>query len=190
MWLGSAIKMKVWQKGKNMRKKQAFTLIELMVVVAIIAILATLAVSNFSVATKKTRNTQRVNDIKTVGEAMETCYDLMSGTYSVAAGNYTSTPTASSGIFSAASLACLNADVRPANANYTYTGKVVKVGNTTTFVACALLEPVSGYGAIGNSTKDAGNVANPTLANSKWTLTACNPTMTSGNCYFCVTGQQ
>ena len=53
-----------------MQKKQAFTLIELMVTVAIIAILATLGVSSYSAAIRKARDAKQKSDIQTITQAL------------------------------------------------------------------------------------------------------------------------
>jgi len=188
------------------RKLQAFTLIELMVVVAIIAILATLSVSNFSTAIRRTRNTNRVSDIQAVAKAMETCYDPMTGQYNLqnitaaeiqevglTSPKYTiaSSDTAASGIFKKANLKCLNEDIIPTVASFDYSGGVVKSGGVQSFYACAKLEQVDGWENVGNNSKnyveassDGGQIT--------WKLDKCGGagSVTADNCYFCAVGSQ
>ncbi len=62
-------------KGKGnkkimMKKNQAFTLIELMIVVAIIALLATMGISSYSNAVKKARDGKKKADIQTIATAL------------------------------------------------------------------------------------------------------------------------
>ncbi len=63
-----------------MRKRQAFTLIELLIVVAIIAILAAIAVPNFMEAQMRSKVTRCKADMKTMQTAME-MYRVDNGEY-------------------------------------------------------------------------------------------------------------
>lgn len=54
-----------------MKKRSAFTLIELLIVVAIIAILAAIAVPNFLEAQTRSRVSRAMNDLRTISVAME-----------------------------------------------------------------------------------------------------------------------
>lgn len=205
------------RKEQMTKRSQAFTLIELMVVVAIIAILATLSVANFSTAIRRTRNTQRVNDLKTVSDALEECYDTMNGRY-VMGGDYstgigknsftniersdsTSEITAS-GPFAVENNACLNTDVTPRVAGYPYYWIVLdqagsSAANTTGYVLCAQLEPVSGWESVGNVTKLDNIERNESQQNYSWkTGDPCVAVESdeggenAGTCYYCVFNNQ
>lgn len=52
-------------------KKQGFTLIELLVVISIIAVLSSIALLTFSSLQKKSRDTQRLSDLKVIQGAIE-----------------------------------------------------------------------------------------------------------------------
>lgn len=67
-------------------KVQAFTLIELLIVVAIIAILAAIAVPNFLEAQVRAKNAKCVADMRTMATCIET-YKIDHGKYSSDAGN-------------------------------------------------------------------------------------------------------
>lgn len=62
--------MKQLNISRYRNNERAFTLIELLVVVAIIGILATLTLINVSHIRAKSRDIQRVTDIKTIQEAL------------------------------------------------------------------------------------------------------------------------
>lgn len=64
-----------------MKKKQGFTLIELVVVMAIIAVLAALMVAALSAARKQATNTQRTGDAKTLEVALESYSAVNGGKY-------------------------------------------------------------------------------------------------------------
>ena len=63
--------LKVGNKMRN-EKKQAFTLIELIIVVAIIAILAAIAIPNFLEAQTRAKVARVQSDMRTIGMALET----------------------------------------------------------------------------------------------------------------------
>lgn len=186
------------------RKLQAFTLIELMVVVAIIAILATLSVSNFSTAIRRTRNTNRISDIQAVAKAMETCYDAMTGLYSgfpLSSATSTVGDTAKmhsksssgaegSSIFQKATLKCLNEDIVPTVADFDYSGDVVKGGGVESFYVCAKLEQVDGWENVGNHDSEAVKFSEAG-GQITWTLNGCKDASTNADkCYFCAVGSQ
>lgn len=54
-----------------MKSKQAFTLVEIMIVVAIVALLATIAVPNFLRARKRAQATRMLNDMRVVDYALD-----------------------------------------------------------------------------------------------------------------------
>ncbi len=178
-------------------KKQAFTLIELMVVVAIIAILATLSVTSFSAAIKRTRNAGRQSDIQAVGKALETCYD-------VASGKYTSLPTGQSGSWvelaaepttgpfksgaAAGSNSCLNQDIAPGIASYPYGYKVMS-DFPQAFAVCAKLEEVANWESVGNVAGDDTSPTGVTCGADGCAIgTPCAADSTS--CWFCAINQQ
>ncbi|MBQ6449462.1 prepilin-type N-terminal cleavage/methylation domain-containing protein [bacterium] len=142
------------------KKLQAFTLIELMVVVAIIAILGTMSVANFSSSIKRTRNSVRVSDMQAAAKGSETCYDALSGSYAWITDTVT-TPTevtgeSDAGPFAKETNTCLNKDVVPALVEYPY----YWISNKThpqKFTICAALEPVTGWESVGNSNRVDGN---------------------------------
>ena len=143
------------------KKLQAFTLIELMVVVAIIAILGTMSVANFSSSIRKTRNSVRVSDMQAAAKASETCYDALAGEYlwipkdgakdkMPVDGATAAADAGTGGAFSAAANNCLNKDVSPALSEYPYYWNSNPV-HPQKFTVCAALEPVQGWESIGNS---------------------------------------
>lgn len=151
----------------NKKKNAGFTLIELMVVVAIIAILAVLGVTSFSSAIKRSRNAVIQSDVNTFAKAMETCFDSLTGAYSVANGaTYGSAKT------TLTTNQCLQANsITSADGKFTLTVS----GTPQTFTICGQLEAVG---------VNASGVANSSNA----TGTACG---SATNClYFCVKNMQ
>jgi prepilin-type N-terminal cleavage/methylation domain-containing protein len=71
-------------KYKNMKKKNAFTLFELLVSISIIAILVALATVSYSAAQRKARDSRRMQDMETIRKAAEQYYMLNSSNYPVA----------------------------------------------------------------------------------------------------------
>lgn len=69
----------MWIKIKN-KKNQAFTLIELLLVIAIIGILATIITAAITNARQQSRDTRRVADIATIQQAIE-LYQMDVGVY-------------------------------------------------------------------------------------------------------------
>ncbi|HSW90060.1 MAG TPA: type II secretion system protein [Patescibacteria group bacterium] len=63
-----------------MKKRNGFTLLELLVVISIIAILIGLSTVSFTTAQKKARNAKRRGDMKAVQNAFEQ-YNSVNGTY-------------------------------------------------------------------------------------------------------------
>lgn len=173
---------------KNLRPN-GFTLIELMVVVAVIAILATLGVSNFSAAIRRTRNAGRQADVEAVAKALETCYDVPSGTYNGGLGEsgtatVTSTTTVTTGPFAVEDNTCLNEDILPDMADYNYE-MLWTTEAPQRFVVCAQLEPVANWDGIGNT------ATIPTITNGTVTMgAACGEPTGTNTCYFCVQNQQ
>ncbi|MDO5561565.1 MAG: prepilin-type N-terminal cleavage/methylation domain-containing protein [bacterium] len=153
------------------KKTAGFTLIELMVVVAIIAILAVLGVTSFSSAMKRARNATVQSDVNTMAKALETCFDPLKGTYSVASGT---TYTAAKSALEASG--CLKAN-SIGNTDDKFNLNVKGTTGTTiqTFVLCGTLEAVGvNASGVGNSVDKNG--------------TACG---SATNCiYFCIQNMQ
>ncbi len=165
-------------------KKSGFTLIELMVVVAVIAILATLSVTSFSAAIKRTRNAGRQSDIQAVTKALETCYDVPSGTYLGLDG--TNTAENNSGNFdtivnSLVTAGCLNETIKPGMEGKDYTAWTTTTDGAQGFMICADLEYVANWDSVGNT---------QTLPTSTTFGEACDPTDNTTSCYFCARNQQ
>lgn len=171
-------------------KKQAFTLIELMVVVAIIAILATLSVTSFAAAIKRTRNAGRQADMQAVAKAMETCYDVISGSYAALEDYECGNDTAITDVFNymmpkLIEKGCLNKEIKSkmVDANedgYLYTADC-NDAYPQKFVVCAKLEKVANWGSVGNWR----GITGPAYDDN---LTGCNDT--DSDCWFCIKGQQ
>ena len=170
------------------KKLQAFTLIELMVVVAIIAILGTMSVANFSSAILRTRNSVRVSDIQAAAKASETCYDALSGSYGWITDTKTdaqeiTTTAGTEGPFSKTANNCLNKDIVPALSEYPYYW-TSNVTHPQKYTVCAELEPVTGWNSVGNSNDNVGS------------YTACEDfsdgeSGTDGHkCYYCASQSQ
>lgn len=183
-------------------KKQAFTLIELMVVVAIIAILATLSVTSFSAAIKRTRNAGRQSDIQAVAKGLETCYDVASGKYNGlgTVGSQWVSVTTATGPFQADTTGsgtgnpCLNQDITPGIANYPYAYYAV-TAFPQSFALCSKLEEVANWESVGNTLGVSG-VPAVTCDSATGTCeinTDCSPAEDGsavGECWFCAINQQ
>ena len=176
-------------------KKQAFTLIELMVVIAIIAILATLSVTSFSAAIRRSRNAGRQADVTAVAKSLETCYDVSTGTYTTlpttATGTWVPITTAAAGPFLSGEddNSCLNGDIIPGIANYPYGYKAIGA-LPQSFAICAQLEEVDNWESVGNANElEAGGPAVTCTTDAGCVISApC--TATSTGCYFWVINQQ
>ncbi|MBP9817972.1 type II secretion system protein [Candidatus Shapirobacteria bacterium] len=68
-----------------MKKKNGFTLFELMVSISIIGILTALAIVSYSSSQKKARDVRRMEDMNAVQKAAEQYYSINSATYPTAA---------------------------------------------------------------------------------------------------------
>lgn len=64
-----------------MKRKNGFTLFELLVSISIVAILSALAIVSFSSAQKKARDSRRVQDINLLQKAAEQYYMLSNSSY-------------------------------------------------------------------------------------------------------------
>ncbi|KKU11409.1 MAG: Fimbrial protein pilin [Parcubacteria group bacterium GW2011_GWC2_45_7] len=74
--------------------KNAFTLLELMVVIGIIAILVALGATSYSTAQKKARDSRRQSDLSTAQKTLEQCYSVNNFEYpdvSVSSGTISAT---------------------------------------------------------------------------------------------------
>jgi len=176
-------------------KKQAFTLIELMVVIAIIAILATLSVTSFSAAIRRTRNAGRQADVTAVAKSLETCYDVSTGTYTTlpatATGTWIPVTTAAAGPFLSGEddNSCLNDDIIPGIANYPYGYKAIGA-LPQSFAICAQLEEVDNWESVGNVEGLAAGGPDVTCTATAGCVinTPCYDDSTV--CYFCSINQQ
>lgn len=65
---------------------KGFTLLELLIVIAIIGILSTIAAVSYSSVQKKTRDTRRVNDMRSIQGAFEQYYSANNNAYTCAPG--------------------------------------------------------------------------------------------------------
>lgn len=105
--------------------KKAFTLIELLIVIGLIGILIAISVTSYGTIQKKSRDTRRINDLKSVQNAFEQFYVNNNSIYPKAAAEISAT--------------YLPAGIPkdPKNVNYTilYDGT-----NGASYCACALLE--------------------------------------------------
>jgi prepilin-type N-terminal cleavage/methylation domain-containing protein len=61
---------------KRYKNSQAFSLLELLVVVGIISVLLAIIASSYSTAQKKTRDAKRASDLKTIQQAAEQYYSV------------------------------------------------------------------------------------------------------------------
>jgi prepilin-type N-terminal cleavage/methylation domain-containing protein len=61
--------------------KRGYTLLELLIVIALIGILVTIAAVSYSSAQKKTRDSRRTTDVKSIQNALEQYYSDHDGTY-------------------------------------------------------------------------------------------------------------
>ncbi|MFS8159122.1 MAG: type II secretion system protein [Candidatus Roizmanbacteria bacterium] len=73
------------EKFFSVRKKSAFTLIEILVVIGIIAILIGLGSVSYSTAQKKARDARRKGDIQAIQNAFEQYYSICGFSYPVTA---------------------------------------------------------------------------------------------------------
>ncbi len=74
------------QINKYTNKKSGFTLLELLVVIAIIAVLISMATVSYSSAQRKSRDSRRKSDLKSIQAALEQYYADHSGVYIIDAG--------------------------------------------------------------------------------------------------------
>ncbi len=65
----------------DIKDRKGFTLVEIVIVMAIIAILAALVVGAIGIARKQARDTQRINDMRTLQTAMEAYASSHGGKY-------------------------------------------------------------------------------------------------------------
>lgn len=64
-----------------MKKNKGFSLLELLVVIGIISILLAIVASSYATAQKKTRDTRRASDLKTIQQAAEQYYSICNFQY-------------------------------------------------------------------------------------------------------------
>ena len=126
-----------------LKRKKAFTLVELLVVLAIIAVLATLSVVNFQNAIRKSRDAKQKSDIVSVQQAL-VMYRSEKGSYPDVAYyvNLNDSTYLVPGFISAGSFPT------PASGSYTYTGTTCSSGKCKGFTLCtAKLEAPDASGA-------------------------------------------
>lgn len=117
-------------------KKNAFTLIELMVAIAILAILATVGLTIFSNVQKSARDARRKADIDSIAQSLENNYDATAG--------YTTTLNAA--WFSAGSI-----PANPTPGGATYYSTIL----TNAFTLRALLENATSGNCLSVSANDS-----------------------------------
>lgn len=84
----------MWATGKTSKQKKnrsGFTIVELLIVIVVIGILAAIVIVAYTGIQGRARDTQRVDDLKTIAKALEV-YKINNGAYP----NPVSTPNASS----------------------------------------------------------------------------------------------
>ncbi|EKD67903.1 MAG: hypothetical protein ACD_48C00158G0005 [uncultured bacterium] len=124
-----------------MAKRPAFSLIELLVVIALIGILVAVATVSYSTIQKRSRDSRRVTDLKTIQQGLEQYYTDTNS-------SYPSSPCSSAGViyFPSGSL--------PANPK---TGDPYPENCTTTgYCICAELEVTVGNAAANDCTGTTG----------------------------------
>jgi prepilin-type N-terminal cleavage/methylation domain-containing protein len=72
---------------KMMKKKNGFTLLELLVVIGIIALILGIAVASYSEAQKRSRDARRRSDLKAMQDALEQYYGANSYVYPIDGGS-------------------------------------------------------------------------------------------------------
>lgn len=78
--------MNIKAQISNIKSKRGFTLLELLVVIAIIAVLISMATVSYSSAQRKSRDSRRKSDLKSIQAALEQYYADHSGQYVVSTG--------------------------------------------------------------------------------------------------------
>jgi len=68
-------------KLQHRQKRSGYTLLELLVVMAIIAILATVGLVSFNATQKKSRDTRRKGDLRSISNALEQYYAVCGSIY-------------------------------------------------------------------------------------------------------------
>lgn len=124
-------------------KRQAFTLLELLVVIAMIGVLISLGVASFSSAQRKARDSRRKEDLKAVQNGLEQYYADNNGRYPINAANTMAT------IIAAAGTAYFPAGA-PVDPKNTATLYYRLTSTPTSYCTCALLE-ITGTGNASNA---------------------------------------
>jgi prepilin-type N-terminal cleavage/methylation domain-containing protein len=147
--------------SRSLKYKKGFTLLELLIVISIIGILVTVAAASYTSSQQKARNSRRMSDMKAVQNAAEQYYSAQTSPAYPDQNNLAS--------FGTYLPQGYPTDPKN-NAPFVYT-YVNQSGDTTTYCACAELEPAG--------SSDAGNSADSVCS---WA--------NSGRAFYCVSNLQ
>ncbi len=79
---------------KNFQLREAFTLLELLVVIGIISVLLAFGAVSYSTAQKKSRDAKRKGDLQALQKVLEQCYSVNTYSYPAITGTGTTSVTA------------------------------------------------------------------------------------------------
>lgn len=122
-------------------KKNAFTLLEMLVVIGIIGVLVGLATTSYSTAQKKARDAKRKSDLKSVQNCLEQYYSYNNNFKYTLAGLPTSAGTVLSGTISCGGTVSITAPTDPINVDPNqYLVTVVPSAGSQNYTITATLE--------------------------------------------------